>query len=107
MDSPRASMPCSTGSTSRACRQSGIQKSCSRRTIRSSVRRCDGESTLARKRESTPMTNHLHPSRIYEQLGLTDAPLLIDVRSKGDLDRTPRLIPGALHFEAAQANQWV
>jgi rhodanese-related sulfurtransferase len=53
------------------------------------------------------MATHIHPNALYECLGLTEAPLLVDVRSKRDMDRTPHLIPGALHFDADDARQWV
>jgi rhodanese-related sulfurtransferase len=39
----------------------------------------------------------------YAQLGLADGPILIDARSSGDIERLPRMIPGAIHLDASDA----
>jgi rhodanese-related sulfurtransferase len=43
---------------------------------------------------------------LYEQLGLTDAPLIVDVRSAAERDRLPRMIPSALWLEGKDVEQW-
>lgn len=53
------------------------------------------------------MAKLVPPRMIYDRLGLQDAPILIDVRSRGDVERLPRMIPGAMYFDAEVAPQWV
>ena len=52
------------------------------------------------------MTKHILAQSAYDQLGLQDAPLLIDVRSASDIERIPRMIPGAIHFDAQDVQTW-
>lgn len=49
------------------------------------------------------MTKHVSTLAIYEQLGLKDGPRLLDARSNEDLERVPRMIPGAMRFDAQRA----
>jgi rhodanese-related sulfurtransferase len=43
---------------------------------------------------------------LYDQLGLTDAPLIVDVRSAAEIDRVPRMIPSALWLDGKDVEQW-
>lgn len=49
------------------------------------------------------MANYVSTHAIYDQLALPDGPLLIDTRSDDELDRTPRMIPGALRLARPDA----
>lgn len=42
----------------------------------------------------------------YAQLGLPDAPLVLDIRAEAELGRTPRLIPGAGRRNPDHVTQW-
>ncbi len=46
------------------------------------------------------MAKHLSTQAVYEQLGLQDGPRLLDVRSNEDFARLPKMIPGAMSFDA-------
>jgi rhodanese-related sulfurtransferase len=54
----------------------------------------------------TIMSRIVSPQAIYDRLGLADAPLVVDTRSTADLAALPRLIPGALHFDARSMRHW-
>lgn len=43
---------------------------------------------------------------VYETLGLTDSPVLIDIRSEEHLAAQPRIIPGALCKRAQDVREW-
>ncbi|RPH47544.1 MAG: sulfurtransferase, partial [Lysobacterales bacterium] len=43
---------------------------------------------------------------MYQQLGLPDAPVIVDVRREQDCDDSPRIIPGALRGDPAHVAQW-
>ena len=45
-------------------------------------------------------------AQIYERLGLVDAPIIIDVRRDRELGELPRMIPGALRFDARDVHEW-
>lgn len=46
------------------------------------------------------MTKHVTTQAIYDQLGLRESPLLLDVRSTSDFERTPRMVSGSIRFDA-------
>jgi rhodanese-related sulfurtransferase len=46
------------------------------------------------------------PDKLYAQLGLADAPLIIDVRREPDCERSPVMIPGALPGDPEQVAVW-
>jgi rhodanese-related sulfurtransferase len=52
------------------------------------------------------MTKHIACNDIYDQLGLPDAPLIIDVRSDSECNRSQRMIPGAFKYAASEVQQW-
>jgi len=53
------------------------------------------------------MTKLICVRSIYDQLGLNHAPALIDLRPASELERVPRMIPGAVHVEAHSIEQWL
>jgi len=53
------------------------------------------------------MTKFVSARAVYDQLGLNDAPSLIDVRALSDIERVPRMIPGAMHVEAHLIEPWL
>lgn len=53
------------------------------------------------------MTKLVSARTIYAQLGLNHAPTLIDVRPASDIERVPRMIPGAMHVEFHLIEQWL
>jgi rhodanese-related sulfurtransferase len=53
------------------------------------------------------MTTFVSAGSVYDQLGLNHASTLIDVRSAGELERVPRMIPGAMHVEPNSLEQWL
>jgi rhodanese-related sulfurtransferase len=52
------------------------------------------------------MTKSISCDVIYDQLGLADAPLVIDVRSDSEFDRVQRMIPGAFRYDPSGIQQW-
>lgn len=52
------------------------------------------------------MTRHLSAQLVYDQLGLPDAPLLVDLRDGSELERTARMIPGAMHLNTSDIQAW-
>jgi hypothetical protein len=59
------------------------------------------------ERRMTTMTKFVSARTVYDQLGLSYAPTLIDVRPAAELERVPRMIPGALHVEPHLIQQWL
>jgi rhodanese-related sulfurtransferase len=53
------------------------------------------------------MTKLISARAIYDQLGLNRAPTSLDVRSEIDIERVPRMIPGAMHVESHLLEAWV
>jgi rhodanese-related sulfurtransferase len=53
------------------------------------------------------MTKLVSARTVYDQLGLNHAPTLIDVRVASDIERVPRMIPGAMHVEAHLIEPWL
>jgi rhodanese-related sulfurtransferase len=53
------------------------------------------------------MTKLVSAHTTYDQLGLNHAPMLIDVRSARELERVPRMIPGAMHVESDLIEPWL
>jgi rhodanese-related sulfurtransferase len=53
------------------------------------------------------MTMLVSARSVYEQLGLHRAPTLIDVRSAKEIERVPRMIPGAMHVESHSIEPWL
>ena len=53
------------------------------------------------------MTRVIPAQKIYEQLGLQHAPLLMDVRVAEQFQRVPRLIPGATHLDPTVLLTWI
>lgn len=53
------------------------------------------------------MTTFVSAGAIYDQLGLNRAPTLIDLRPASELERVPRMIPGAMHVEVHSIEQWL
>jgi rhodanese-related sulfurtransferase len=53
------------------------------------------------------MTKLVSAGAIYDQLGLNHAPTLIDVRPASEIERVPRMIPGAMHVEPHLVQQWL
>ena len=49
-----------------------------------------------------PQPNQMTQSQLMRLLGTPDAPRIIDVRIREDLDRDPRLIPGSTHMQHDQ-----
>ena len=49
------------------------------------------------------MANYVSTRAIYAQLALQHGPLLVDARSEQDVDRVPRMIPGALRLARPDA----
>lgn len=49
------------------------------------------------------MTKHVSTQTIYGQLGLQEGLRIVDARSNADFARTPRMIPGAMRFDAQRA----
>jgi rhodanese-related sulfurtransferase len=43
---------------------------------------------------------------MYQQLGLPDAPVIVDVRCEQDCERSTRIIPGALRGDPANVARW-
>jgi len=52
------------------------------------------------------MTRELSTHEVYAQLGLQQSAFIIDVRTREELERVPRLIPGAVHFDPEDVLQW-
>lgn len=46
------------------------------------------------------------PDELYAQLGLAEAPLVIDVRSVAACERVPLMVPGAVHGDPEQLASW-
>jgi rhodanese-related sulfurtransferase len=53
------------------------------------------------------MTKLVSARTVYDQLGLNRAPTLIDVRHASDIERVPRMIPGAMHVESGLIQPWL
>jgi rhodanese-related sulfurtransferase len=52
------------------------------------------------------MTKHVSAQLVYDQLGLLDAPLLVDLRDGAELARAARMIPGAMHLSTSDIQAW-
>lgn len=52
------------------------------------------------------MTKHIQCNDIYDQLGLNDAPLIIDVRSDSEFAQAQKIIPGALRYSESDVRHW-
>jgi len=52
------------------------------------------------------MTERVSTQCVYDQLGLPDAPLLIDLRDGAELERVARMIPGAMHLSTSDIQAW-
>lgn len=52
------------------------------------------------------MTKPVSHDLIYDQLGLQDAALIIDVRDDQAMEKVPRMIPGALRLTGSEVHQW-
>jgi rhodanese-related sulfurtransferase len=52
------------------------------------------------------MSQEVSAESVYAQLGLPNAPLLIDVRRDTDRLAQPRVIPGALQLDAGDVERW-
>jgi rhodanese-related sulfurtransferase len=52
------------------------------------------------------MTKQVSAQLVYDQLGLPDAPLMVDLRNGAELDRTARMIPGAMHLSTSDIQAW-
>jgi rhodanese-related sulfurtransferase len=55
----------------------------------------------------TIMTQLVSARATYDQLGLNHAPTLIDVRPARELERVPRMIPGAMQVESHLIEPWL
>jgi rhodanese-related sulfurtransferase len=52
------------------------------------------------------VTQYVSAHFIYDQLGLQDAPLLLDLREASDVQHTPRMIPSALYVGSHDVQTW-
>ena len=52
------------------------------------------------------MSTEVSAESLYGQLGLPNAPVLIDVRREVDCESQPRLIPGALRLGTSDVESW-
>ncbi len=52
------------------------------------------------------MAKRISAQFLHDQLGLPNGPLLLDLRTEAELDRTARMIPGAMHLSTSDIQAW-